>query len=82
MNEWEQTQRDLAEDAVRTTLPEEVADAVIACEAFGAVAGKLFNADKAGHAREDVLATLDPDDVEFAGRAHTPAAFLASLIDY
>ncbi|WP_394622294.1 hypothetical protein JNUCC0626_50020 (plasmid) [Lentzea sp. JNUCC 0626] len=82
MNEWEQTQRDLAKDAVRATLPDDVAEAVIGCAAFGAVAGKLFNADKAGHTREDVLAALDPDDVEFAGRAHTPAAFLASLIDH
>lgn len=82
MSDWEQAQRELAEDAVRAVLPEEVADAVIACEAFGAVAGTLFAADRAGHAREDVLAALDPDDLAFATTAHTPAAYLVSLIHY
>lgn len=71
-----------AGNAVCAVLPGEVADTVINCEAFGAVARKLFNTDRAGHAREDVLGAIDSDDIAFAASAHTPAAFLASRLDY
>jgi hypothetical protein len=82
MDDWEREQRDLAEDAVRAVLPAETADAVVGCEAFGAVAGKLYRAEQAGADREQVLAQLDPDDVDYIPNADRPAAFRASRIHH
>jgi hypothetical protein len=82
MTEWELDQRTLAEEAVRAALPEETALAVVECDAFGAVVGKLFRASQAGADRTEVLASLDSSDIAFAAEATTPAAFLASRIQY
>jgi hypothetical protein len=82
MSQWEQEQRAAAEDAVREALPADTAEAVLDCEAFGAVVGKLYRVSTAGADRVEVLTDLDPDDLAFVTKATTPAAYLASLIHY
>lgn len=68
-------------EALRALFPAEVAEEIEQGEAFGALAYRVRErVIEHGQAPADVLAAIDTDDREYAGRATEPAAFLAARV--
>lgn len=68
-------------EALRALFPDEVAEEIEQAEAFGALAYRVRErVTEHGQAPADVLAAIDADDREYAGRANEPAAFLAARV--